>query len=59
LPAYDAIARIKVRGHWQSDVVVAFALGTAVGYYVHRRTKVPFVLNAMPKGIYVGLKQSW
>ncbi len=59
LPVYDAIGRMKVRGHWQSDVIAGFALGSAVGYYVHQRTGTPFVLGAMPHGIYVGLKKSW
>ena len=31
LPVYDAIARVKVHGHWQSDVLAGFALGTGVG----------------------------
>lgn len=28
LPAYDAVARVKVHGHWQSDVLVGAAIGT-------------------------------
>ena len=27
LPIYDAIARMKTRGHWQSDVLAGYALG--------------------------------
>lgn len=38
LPAYVGAARVKVQAHWQSDVLAAFALGTAVGYYAHGRT---------------------
>lgn len=38
LPLYDTIARVKVRTHWQSDVLAAFALGTAVGYCAHTRS---------------------
>jgi undecaprenyl-diphosphatase len=34
LPAYDAVARMKVRGHWQTDVLAGFAIGTASGYYL-------------------------
>jgi hypothetical protein len=56
LPTYDAIARVKVHGHWQSDVLAGFALGTGVGYLVHRRTTTPWVLSVMPHGIYVGLR---
>jgi undecaprenyl-diphosphatase len=56
LPVYDAIARVKVHGHWQSDVIAGFALGTGTGYLVHRRSGTPWVLSVMPHGIYVGLK---
>ena len=56
LPIYDAIGRVKVHGHWQSDVIAGFALGTAVGYYVHGRKQTPWVLSVMPHGIYIGLK---
>jgi len=57
LPVYDAIARVKVHGHWQSDVIAGFALGTTAGYFMHQRTQTPFVLNLMPHGIYVGLSK--
>lgn len=57
LPLYDAIARVKVRGHWQTDVIAGFALGTAVGYFMHRRTATPLVLSVMPDGIYAGFKK--
>jgi hypothetical protein len=33
LPLYDSIARLKSQAHWQSDVIVGWALGTAVGYW--------------------------
>jgi PAP2 superfamily len=58
VPVYDAIARMKVRAHWQSDVIAGFVLGTAAGYYAHSREH-PLVLAVMPHGIYVGLKKSW
>jgi membrane-associated phospholipid phosphatase len=58
LPLYDAIARMKVRGHWQTDVLAGFALGTASGYYAHNRHS-PFVLSYMPHGIFVGWRKSW
>lgn len=54
LPAYDAVARMKTRGHWQSDVLAAWALGTAWGIYSHGR-QTPFFLGFMPHGIVVGL----
>lgn len=59
LPVYDAIARMKVRAHWQSDVIAGFALGSAAGYYAHARGGTPLVLSVMPHGIYVGLKKTW
>lgn len=37
LPAYDAAARLNTRGHWQSDVLVDAAIGTAVGIWIARR----------------------
>jgi len=56
LPAYDAVARMKLQAHWQSDVLAAFALGTASGYYAHQRDS-PFILGLLPHGAYVGLKK--
>jgi undecaprenyl-diphosphatase len=58
LPAYDAIARMKVQGHWQTDVIAGFALGTGAGYYAHRLDS-PLLLEALPRGFMVGLKQRW
>ena len=54
LPAYDAAARMKTQGHWQSDVLAAWALGTAWGLYARGRD-TPFFLGYMPHGIVVGL----
>ncbi len=59
LPVYDAIARMKVRGHWQSDVIAGFALGSGAGYFAHSRSGTPLVLSVMPHAIYVGLKKQW
>jgi membrane-associated phospholipid phosphatase len=59
LPVYDAIARVKTHGHWQSDVLAGLALGTAGGYFMHGRRQTPFVLNVMPHAIYVGLSKSF
>lgn len=53
LPLYDAIARIKVRGHWQSDVLAAWAVGTGVGIWAARR-KSPLILGWLPGGFQVG-----
>ncbi len=57
LPIYDAIARVKVHGHWQSDVIVGAALGAGWGWYASERDK-PLVLSVLPGGFMVGLKKS-
>lgn len=54
LPLYDAAARVKTRGHWQTDVLAAWALGTAFGIFAHDRN-MPFFLGMMPHGVMVGL----
>ena len=56
LPAYDMVARVKVRGHWQSDVLAGFAVGTASGIYAHSRPQ-PLILTALPQGFMVGLQK--
>jgi undecaprenyl-diphosphatase len=54
LPVYDALARMKVQAHWQSDVIAGFALGTGIGWWMHRNPN-PFILRVMPHGVYVGI----
>ncbi len=49
LPAYDAVARVKVHGHWQSDVLVGAAVGVGFGLYSHHR-KTPLIISALPGG---------
>jgi membrane-associated phospholipid phosphatase len=53
LPLYDAVARVKVQGHWQSDVIAGAALGFATGYIGHQQEN-PFILRALPHGFAVG-----
>lgn len=53
LPLYDSMARVKVRGHWQSDVLVGWALGTAAGIWAEHR-KSPLILGWLPGGFQVG-----
>lgn len=53
LPLYDAEARMKTQGHWQTDVLAGWALGTAAGYYAHSRDQ-PFTVMALPHGLTVG-----
>ena len=54
LPAYDAVARVKVRAHWQTDVLAGYAIGTGFGYWAAKRND-PLFLQLMPHGIAVGL----
>lgn len=53
LPLYDAVARVKTRGHWQSDVLVGWALGTGVGIWAARRQS-PLILGWLPHGFTIG-----
>ena len=53
LPVYDAIARVKTHGHWQSDVLVGAAIGTGVGLWASHR-KSPLIIGWLPGGFQVG-----
>lgn len=53
LPAYDSVARMKTWGHWQTDVLAGWAIGTAWGIYAHGR-EMPFFLSVMPHGVMLG-----
>lgn len=58
LPIYDAIARMKVQAHWQTDVLTGFALGGLTGYYAHNRDS-PFILDVLPHGFTIGLHKQF
>jgi membrane-associated phospholipid phosphatase len=58
LPLYDAIARVKVQAHWQTDVLAGFALGTLTGYYAHSRDS-PLILGVLPHGFMIGLQKQF
>lgn len=58
IPAYDMVARVKVRGHWQSDVLAGFVLGAGWGVYAHSRSQ-PLILSALPQGFMVGLHKKF
>lgn len=58
LPAYDAIARVKVGAHWQTDVLAGWALGTATGYVAYKRDS-PFILSVLPHSFTVGFKRKF
>lgn len=53
LPAYDAIARMKTHGHWQSDVLVGALIGTGAGIWSARR-KSSLLVGWLPGGFSVG-----
>jgi undecaprenyl-diphosphatase len=58
LPAYDAIARIKVQAHWQTDVLAGWAVGTVSGYLAHR-PQTPFFVSLLPGGAMIGLRNKF
>ncbi|MDE2307935.1 MAG: phosphatase PAP2 family protein [Xanthomonadaceae bacterium] len=53
LPAYDAVARMKTHGHWQSDVLVGAALGTGVGLWTAHRPS-SLLVGWLPGGFSIG-----
>jgi membrane-associated phospholipid phosphatase len=58
LPAYVGAGRIKAQAHWQSDVLAGWAIGGLAGWYAHSRD-TPLIVQALPHGIYVGLKKQF
>jgi membrane-associated phospholipid phosphatase len=58
LPLYTGIARLKNQMHWQSDVIVAWGLGSAVGYWSTTR-EVPLSIQILPHGLTVGVVRSF
>jgi len=58
LPAYDAIARVRVGEHWQTDVLAGWALGTATGYLAWKHDS-PIILRILPHGFSVGLRKQF
>lgn len=58
LPVYDAIARMKVQAHWQTDVLAGFVLGALSGSYAHSRDQ-SFTLQVLPEGFAVGWKKQF
>ncbi len=53
LPAYDAVARVKTHGHWQSDVLIGAAIGAGVGIWATHRDS-PWIVSLLPGGFQVG-----
>ncbi len=53
LPIYDAYGRMKSQGHWQSDVLAGWILGSAFGYWASQR-KIPLLVEILPRGAAIG-----
>jgi hypothetical protein len=58
LPLYSGVARMKERGHWQTDVLASWALGGATGYWASTR-ETPLILSVLPHGFMVGIQKQW
>ena len=58
LPAYDAVARMKVQAHWQTDVLAGWLIGTGWGWFTHSRSD-SVLLDVMPNGIRVGIRKQF
>lgn len=56
LPLYDAIGRMKVHAHWQTDAIAGWLLGTGVGYWTST-LKVPLIVRILPGGLAVGVSK--
>jgi undecaprenyl-diphosphatase len=59
LPLYDGIARMKLQAHWQTDVLAGFAIGSASGWWMHRRGDSPLLLSVMPQAVYLGFSKKF
>ena len=55
LPVYDAIARVRSSGHWQTDVLASLAIGTGISIYAHER-KTALSVGVLLHGLTVGWK---
>ncbi len=58
LPLFDMEARMKARGHWQTDVLAGAGVGFLSGYFA-RKFKNPLILSVMPHGVSVGLRREF
>jgi undecaprenyl-diphosphatase len=58
LPLYDGIARMKSQAHWQTDVLAAWAIGTAAGYWATQR-QMPITVQVLPRGFSVGYRRQF
>lgn len=58
LPAYDAVGRLKTWGHWQTDVLAGWAIGTGWGLFSQHR-KFPLIFSIFPHGFTVAYRAQW
>lgn len=58
LPAYESVARLKAREHWQTDVIAGALLGAGVGYFEYAHGN-PFLLQILPGGVFVGINKKF
>lgn len=58
IPAYVGVGRMKNHAHWQSDVVVGWAIGGVSGWYAHSREH-PFFVSILPRGFTAGYRKSF
>ena len=58
LPLYTGVSRVKNQAHWQTDVLVGWAVGGLSGWYAHSRD-VPILIEVLPHGFQVGLQKSF
>ena len=56
LPAYEMVARVKAREHWQTDVLAGALLGFGVGTYEYQHNS-PFVFYLLPGGAFAGFNR--
>ncbi len=54
-PVQQMAGRVNAQAHWQTDVLAGFLLGTAIGYFSHKR-ETPLILYFDGDGVYTGLR---
>jgi len=58
LPIYIGAGRIKNQAHWQSDVLVGWAVGGLSGWYAYSRD-TPILIQILPHGFALGYQHSF
>ena len=55
---YVGTGRIKNQAHWQTDVLMGWAVGGLSGWYAHSRD-VPLLIQVLPHGFEVGYRKQF